>query len=922
MSGGELMEDPSRVADHQLRLYSQADCRSLLEPFLNDFGDQTVKTTTMRFNSSRSGTCFHFTVVFAIAIFGMNSFSMGQTEKPDSQVNRVPTGESTPLKEFEFAVVWVSTSGSYVYAPDKWGELHFNVVNAREEPRELMCATSFDTQPLLQFGRRVWVPAKSILRISHPVVIPKYDVNRGRVLNLHTVVLDASEKNEVFLKNDAGQNLHDGALVVSHEAQITGLVDSLDEENSQVPSAALELIRAGRVRQHLTNQVATLFDEFLPADASGLHCFSQFVIADNRITNDLAALAALRQWVHAGGHLWVMLDRADQIVLERLLGDSFSGQVLDRVGLTSVRVDRATTISELGDAIEGAVEYEEPVDLVRVVASKMDVIYQVNGWPALLSTTFGEGKVFVTTLGAHGWMKPTPPDAKRSPDLLKNSDYTATGPMNEFASEFFSNREPELLPRTALEPQVREYVGYTIPSWNLIVGTLLGFATLLFSIGVLLLRAGRLEHLGWIGSVLAIVVSVFLLLIGRSYRHGIPGTVASVQLAQAIKGTDDARIQGLVAVYQPEGTRSEIKVHGGGRIMPEMTGLENSARRMVSTDLGVWHWENLAQPAGLRATEFTRAETVVDRIEAHATFDMNGLVGTYSGQIAAGTDSLIATRSGRLAVTFDGQGKFVARANDVLERDQYLSADFVNDEQDRHRRTYEKLLANPKRPEYPVHPQLMFWSGQWVQEFEFGSGLKQQGSTLVAVPLDIERPRSGTKFVIPSPFLTYRNRIQPDGQPSSTMWNYGRKDWHERSTPGTAWLRFQIPRELLPLSANQARIDLKVTGPVGRIEFMGLKNGKTTSLRTIIDPVGSLSIDVNDPEVLSIDEDGGVSLGLAAGDPTRPELTHSSGKLSANGTSQTSGNANRDSKVNYWRIESLAVQLWVTTTEPTTRTDK
>ena len=876
----------------------------------------------MLFSSFRMGTCFRFTVAVAIAMFGMKSFSFGQTEKPDTTVNSSPTVESTQSKDFEFSVVWLSTNGSYVYVPEKWGELRFSVVNAREEPREMICATSFDVQPLLQFGRRVWVPAKSILRISHPVVIPKYEVSRGRVLNLHTVVLDASKKDEVFLKDDSGKNLHDGALVVTHSAQITGLIDSLDEDHHQLPNAVSELIRAGRVSQQLTNQVVSLLDQFLPGDASGLHCYDQIVIADNRITNDFAALAALRHWLHAGGHLWVMLDQADPIVLERLLGDEFSGQVLDRVGLTSVRVDRAPTTSDPGGTTTETLEYEEPVEFVRMVSSKMDILYLVNGWPALMTTTFGEGKVFISTLGARGWMKPTPVDAVRSPDLLKNSDYTATGPMNEFASQFFTQREPELLPQTALEPQVREYVGYTIPTWNMIVGTLFGFATLLFAIGILLLRAGRLEHLGWIGSLMAIAVSVLLLSIGRSYRHGIPGTVASVQLAQAIKGTDDARIQGFVAVYQPEGTRSEIKVNGGGRMMPDMTGLEHSARRMVSTDLGVWHWENLAQPAGLRASEFTRAETVVDRIEAHATFDANGLVGTYSGHLAAGTDALIATRSGRLAVTFDGPGKFVARANDVFERDQYLSADFVSDEQDRRRRTFEKLLANPKRTEYPVNPQLMFWSDQWDHGFEFGDGLKRQGSTLVAVPLNIERPVNGTKFVIPSPLLTYRNRIQPDGQPSSTMWNYGRKQWHERSTPGTAWLRFQIPRELLPLTANQARIDLKVTGPIGRVEFTGLNHGKMKSLQTIIDPVGAISIDVNDTDALSIDDDGGVSLGVTAGDPTRPELTHSSGKPSATANGQTVGNSNRDSKVNYWRIESLTMQLWVTTTGPTAKAEK
>ena len=392
----------------------------------------------MGLNSLRIQTCFHFSVAFAIAMFGMKSSSLAQTEQTETVVNNLPTVESTPSNDFQFSVVRLSTGGSYVYVPEKWGELHFSIVNAREVPREMICATSFDEQPQLQFGRRIWVPAKSVLRISHPIVIPKYDESRGRVLNLHTVVLDASEKDEVFLKNDSGQNLHDGALVITRSPQITGLVNSLGEANGQLPDAVSELIQAGRTSQKLTSQVVSLYDQFLPADASGLHSYDQIVIADNRITNDFAALGALRHWLHAGGHLWVMLDRADPIVLERLLGDEFTGQVLDRVRLTSVRVDRAPTLTDVDGMTGEVVEYEEPVDLVRMVSSNLDVLYRVNGWPALTTIAVGEGKVFITTLGPHGWMKPTPPNAKQSSDPSKTSDYTATGPMNDFATEFVS----------------------------------------------------------------------------------------------------------------------------------------------------------------------------------------------------------------------------------------------------------------------------------------------------------------------------------------------------------------------------------------------------------------------------------------------------------------------------------------------------
>ena len=54
--------------------------------------------------------------------------------------------------------------------------------------------------------------------------------------------------------------------------------------------------------------------------------------------------------------------------------------------------------------------------------------------------------------------------------------YVPNLPMDNMATDFFGPREHELIPFKTVEPQVREYVGYTVPSWGLIVGTLLGFS--------------------------------------------------------------------------------------------------------------------------------------------------------------------------------------------------------------------------------------------------------------------------------------------------------------------------------------------------------------------------------------------------------------------------------------------------------------
>lgn len=237
----------------------------------------------------------------------------------------------------------------------------------------------------------------------------------------------------------------------------------------------------------------------------------------------------------------------------------------------------------------------------------------------------------------------------------------------------------------------------------------------------------------------------------------------------------------------------------------------------------------------------------------------------------------------------------------------------LSDEQDRRRRTLKALLDNPERPDYPGRPQLMFWSEPLENGLRFGDHMKNMGAALIATPLIFERPADGTEFLIPSPFLNYVNRANPDGTPSAALWDNEKKQWQERSTPGITWLSFQIPRELLPVKASQAQIDMKVSGPIGRVDFMGMKHGEVVNLTSIVNPVGSVTIDLTDSEALTVDADGQLSLGVSAGNP-EASGNQAPGTAAPDSAPSTTG---QKGKVNYWQIESLAMQLSVKTSEPT-----
>ena len=885
--------------------------------------DLLYKSCTVLKSTRRDGKVVRFIVLCAIAMTvsgGVQSAS-GQATSPTGVEAQGPTSSPSPNFDLRFSSAWNSQYGTYTYVPEQWGDLHLRLENGRDDSREILCATYFGEQSTLQFARRIWLPARSKLSISHPVLIPKLNDAKNRNVNLHSLVIESSKAGEVLVKNDTGQLTHDGVLLATNTLRNTAIVAEAGT-GLNVSKDVLDLIIASRVCQKLNNKVTVLADPFLPADEASLNYLDHIVIAENRLADDDATLAAIRRWLHAGGRLWIMLDRVDPTILEKLFGDDFTGHFVDQVGLTTVRVDKPPNLAVAETSAGEIVEFDVPVQMTRMIVSDMKVWHTVNGWPAAMTKAYGEGRLLITTLAPYGWINRRTIEKEKSIDPLFQSEYIARAPLMDLASHILSKREPSLLPKSILEPMVAEYVGYTVPSWGLIVGIMLSFLLLLVGTGLWLLRSGRLEHLGWLGSIFAIAFGVALITIGRAHRHSIPGTLASVQFAQAIRGTDDVRTQGMIAVYHPEGSQDPIQTTRGGRLWPDMTGLENSTRRFVTTDFGQSHWESLAQTPGLRVAPFANSESVFGRIEAHATLNANGIVGQYLGPSVVEADALVATRTGRIGVKLHSDGSFEANANDVFEKDQFLNANFLGDEQDRRRRILGELLNKRNRKSYPDRPQLLVWSDRWEHGFQFGGELKKQGTTLLNVPLIFNRPQTGTEILIPPPLVTFRTRSNPDGSQPSGIWNDLHEEWQERSTPGLNWLSFQIPQEFLPLATIRATVQIQVAGPMGRIELMGLNQGKIVSLKTVVDPVGLLTIEIHDTEVLSLSDDGRLSLGLSAGDPTRPELTGIAATNSALSPSLIKTNAasvkvNKDAKANFWTIESLTLSLWAKTTDET-----
>ena len=849
--------------------------------------------------------------ILIVLMGGFVPAALGQTAtKTDAERSESTSG-------IQFSLDANSHAGTYTYVPGEWGELHLRLENGEDAAQDLLCTSYFGQNSTVQFARQVWLPAHSRLKVSHPILFPNADQLDDRSASVRSLVIEASPGNEVLVRNDSGQLQHERSLLITPPGRNTGVVVGWTSTDD-VPKDVLDLIIANRAYQGLDHKVTLLADQFLPADETSLNYLDHLILAENRLVDDFAGLTAVRRWLHGGGRLWIMLDRTDPIILERLFGDEFQGAVVDRVELTSVRVDQSPTVSIPDGIIGETFEFDEPVEMAQVVVSDMEVLNTVNGWPAAMTRTYGRGRVLITTLGPRGWMKTAPPPVipskKNSPPPPPGPEFAPLPPMENLAPWVLAEREPESLPQEALESFAKEYVSYKVPTWTLIIGTMGAFLATLVATGSWFWKRELPEHFGWSGSLLAFIFGAVFVGIGVANRYGVPETISSVYFAEAIGGTDDVRANGVMAVYRPGGGQSLIRTSRGGELRPDMNAAESSTARMVTTDLGTYQWDGLSQPAGLGVYPAETSRSLADRIAARATIDAQGVSGVYKGPSLVGADAILVTSQGRLGVDMTADGQFTASADAVLNPDQYLEATFLNDVQDRRRRILQKLFENKSWQASLDGPQLMVWLNDWDHWFQFGDGLQRQGDTLLMVPLELSRPPAGTDMTIPSPLLSFTNCRPPDGSSAAGFWDDRLRVWQERSRPSTNWLTIQIPQPLLPLTASQAQIKVDVSGAMGQIEILGVKNGDVVSLQTVTNPVGSLFFEIDDPEVLTVSENGELTLGIRAGVPAQsgnPQARPDSGSAGASPESPVlpAEGLGMTTPDNYWKIGSLSVQL-------------
>jgi hypothetical protein len=759
-----------------------------------------------------------------------------------------------------------------IYATDNWGTFDFELSNRTDTDRLGRVVLFYEGRPDVEYGRDVWVPARSTIRTWMLVGPPALE-SPASICDIEVLLYDLTDGTDRLLRPRGEERVRSRGLIYRKHEPFTAILldDAAPEEilYGELPrpesaaEEAVDLARVFRESRQLSEFVHRVHARYLPTTAEAYDRTAEpyrgvdhFVIASAEIAQQPAALRALRHWLEDGGQLWVMLDLVDPEALAPLLGEALDFHLVDRVALTTFSVE--VPGAPVGTAVTQ--QHDRPVRLARVLLPPGERPRQVvNGWPAWFSRQVGRGKVVFTTLGPRGWYRDRTTNDGPSPFEHFSNVPVPRGEMLMLTEELHPSAQSDPFRPEALRPLLDPEIGYSIVGRGWILAIFGGFLLAALAVGLLLRKSRRPELVGWLGPAAALGAAGVFLVMGEASRRAVPATVAAVQVVYPVAGQNEADVRGLMAVYHPDSGPADVGATEGGFFEMDMGGLGGKSRRFMLTDIDAWHWDDLALPAGVRFAPFRYTTRTEQPIAAVAHFGPEGLEGRLSArpfeQLA---DALVGPPNARnMALRLHPDGSFSARGGDVLPAGQFLAGAVLSDRQQRRQEFYRGALKPPAtgRPEGPN--VLMAWASPLDMHFSQAPNARQGGDALLVVPLRLERSPPGERVTIPGPLVPYRRVL--DGRLVRPSFEGGQAS--ESS------LRFQLPAAVLPFRVETARLLARVEAPGRQVTVSGVAGGQATALHREESPLDPIRVEINDARFLGLDPEGGLRIELAISDP-------------------------------------------------------
>ena len=313
-------------------------------------------------------------------------------------------------------------------------------------------------------------------------------------------------------------------------------------------------------------------------------------------------------------------------------------------------------------------------------------------------------------------------------------------------------------------------------------------------------------------------------------------------------------------MYNQEASPDRLGATRGGMFFPDMTAIDGLRRRIVWTDDGTWHWENLELPAGVRAAPFQRPVPFDVTVDCQAQFGPGGLQGKLGPvPFAELQDIVIAVpHLPFIGVTIDADGTFRARPQDVLAPGDFSSGTLLSDFQRRRKTVYEQVFAAPHAADEQATTTLFAWTEAVDAGFIFPQ-TRQLNSTLLSIPIRLQNSPAGTQVVVPATFLPYRAVADPQRQAALGLRQSSARMGGEQ-TGGVGLGAVSASPGVLPIRLSRATLRLMVKAPSRSLQVLALSAGEPVEVLNLSHPIGAYSVTLDREEFLQLDDRGGLLL--------------------------------------------------------------
>jgi hypothetical protein len=202
-------------------------------------------------------------------------------------------------------------------------------------------------------------------------------------------------------------------------------------------------------------------------------------------------------------------------------------------------------------------------------------------------------------------------------------------------------------------------------------------------------------------------------------------------------------------------------------------------------------------------------------------------------------------------------GAFTINSADILPEGLLIAESVLSDRQQRRQEMYRQILKRSETAPQAERNVLLAWAEPIDMPFTLAPDARMVGNALLMLPLRLERPARGERVTIPAPLIRAQRMLDtgPIRLPP------------ESDRPIDMDVRFQLPREALPLRIERAKLAAKISAPFRRITVAGVDGQEQVELHHVDSPLDPLRVEITEERFLRLDDDGGLHVRFAVSAP-------------------------------------------------------